>query len=62
MDQITYRFIDQNPEMSIVGLRYFNVYGSKEYYKAKTSSMVIQLGHQILNGNAPRLFENSNKI
>ena len=24
--------------------------------------MVIQLGHQILNGNAPRLFENSNKI
>jgi len=62
MDQITYRFIDQNPEMSIVGLRYFNVYGSKEYYKAKTSSMVIQLGHQILDGNPPKLFEGSDQI
>jgi len=62
MDQIANRFIKQNPEMVIVGLRYFNVYGSKEYYKAKTSSMVIQLGHQILDGKAPRLFEGSDKI
>ena len=29
MDQITNRFMKQNPEISIVGLRYFNVYGSK---------------------------------
>ena len=50
MDQIACRYMKQNPEMSIVGLRYFNVYGPKEYYKAKTSSMVIQLGHQILDG------------
>jgi ADP-L-glycero-D-manno-heptose 6-epimerase len=62
MDQIACRYMKQNPEMSIVGLRYFNVYGPKEYYKAKTSSMVIQLGHQILDGKAPRLFEGSDKI
>ena len=62
MDQIAYSTLIQNPEMSIVGLRYFNVYGPKEYFKAKTSSMVIQLGHQILNGNPPRLFEDSDKI
>ena len=43
----------------IVGLRYFNVYGPREFFKAKTASMVIQLGHQILNGKAPRLFEGS---
>ena len=62
MDQTAYRFMDKNPEMSIVGLRYFNVYGPREYYKAKTASMVIQLGHQILDGKAPRLFEGSDKI
>jgi len=62
MDQIAYRFMQQNPEMSIVGLRYFNVYGPREYFKAKTASMVIQLGHQILNGEAPRLFKGSEKI
>ena len=57
MDQIANRFMQQNPEMSIVGLRYFNVYGPREYYKAKTASMVIQLGHQILDGKIPRLFK-----
>ena len=48
--------------MTISGLRYFNVFGPREFYKNKTASMVIQLAHQILNGNPPRLFENSNKI
>ena len=62
MDQIAYRYADENPDMTIVGLRFFNVYGPREYYKAKTSSMVIQLGHQILNGKAPRLFEGSDQI
>jgi ADP-L-glycero-D-manno-heptose 6-epimerase len=62
MDQIAYRFSDENPDMMIVGLKFFNVYGSREYYKATTSSMVIQLGHQILDGQAPRLFEGSDQI
>ena len=62
MDQIAYRYSDENPDMTIVGLKFFNVYGPREYYKAKTSSMVIQLGHQILDGNAPKLFEGSDKI
>ena len=48
--------------LDYVNLRYFNVYGSREYYKAKTSSMVIQLGHQILDGKSPRLFEGSDQI
>jgi ADP-L-glycero-D-manno-heptose 6-epimerase len=62
MDQIATRYAIENPDLTIVGLRFFNVYGPREYYKAKTSSMVIQLGHQILDGNAPRLFENSSQI
>ena len=62
MDQIASQYSKENPDLTIVGLRFFNVYGPREYYKAKTSSMVIQLGHQILNGKAPRLFKGSDKI
>ena len=62
MDKIAEKYSMQYPDLTIVGLRFFNVYGPKEFYKASTSSMVIQLGHQILDGKAPRLFNNSNKI
>tara|TARA_B100000795_G_scaffold50051_1_gene32872 strand:+ start:106 stop:1110 length:1005 start_codon:yes stop_codon:yes gene_type:complete len=62
MDQIASRFALENPNMTIVGLRFFNVYGPGEFYKAKTSSMIIQLGHQILDNTPPALFENSNQI
>jgi len=62
MDEIAIKYSLENPDLTIVGLRFFNVYGPREYYKGNTSSMVIQLGHQILDGNAPRLFNNSNQI
>ena len=62
MDQIAYRHADANPDITVVGLRFFNVYGPREYYKGNTASMVIQLAHQILDGKAPRLFEGSNLI
>ena len=62
MDQVATRYSLENPDLTIVGLRFFNVYGPREYYKGNTSSMVIQLGHQILDGKAPRLFNNSNQI
>ena len=62
MDQIASKYSKKYPDLTIVGLRFFNVYGPKEFFKEKTSSMVIQLGHQILDGKPPRLFHNSNKI
>ena len=62
MDKIAYRYMDENPTMHIVGLKYFNVYGAREFFKDKTASTVIQFGHQILAGKAPRLFEGSDKI
>jgi ADP-L-glycero-D-manno-heptose 6-epimerase len=62
MDQITYEVMAKYPRLKIIGLRYFNVYGPGEFYKGKTASMIIQLGHQILNGHAPRLFNDSDKI
>ena len=62
MDQIAIRYSMENPDLTLVGLRFFNVYGPREYYKGNTSSMVIQLGLQILDGKSPRLFNNSNQI
>ena len=62
MDQIAIRYSLENPDLTIVGLRFFNVYGPREYYKGNTSSMVIQIGHQILEGKVPRLFNKSNQI
>jgi ADP-L-glycero-D-manno-heptose 6-epimerase len=62
MDQIANRYSKENPDLTIVGLRFFNVYGPREYYKGNTSSMVIQLGHQILEGKIPRLFKGSDQI
>ena len=61
MDNLTYQYIDKC-DIDIVGLRYFNVYGKNEFHKNKTSSMVLQFGHQILKGDAPKLFEGSDKI
>jgi len=62
MDKIAKSFSEENPDIKIVGLRFFNVYGPGEYFKDKTSSMVIQLAHQILNGKPPRLFNDSHNI
>ncbi len=62
MDNITNKYLKDNLNISIVGLRYFNVYGPREFYKNKTASTVVQFGHQILAGKTPKLFENSDKI
>jgi ADP-L-glycero-D-manno-heptose 6-epimerase len=61
MDNLSREYM-QREEIKIVGLRYFNVYGAREYFKNTTASMILQFGHQILSGKNPRLFENSDKI
>lgn len=62
MDNITYEYMKKDLPIFIVGLKYFNVYGPREFYKNKTASMVVQFGHQILKGETPKLFEGSDKI
>ncbi len=42
---------------TVVGLRYFNVYGPRERYKGKMASMVWQLSEQLKNEGICRLFE-----
>ncbi len=56
------RYAMAQEDVVAVGLRYFNVYGPREYFKGKTASMVLQFGLQILQGERPRLFEGSDKI
>ena len=61
MDNLSKEYMSKS-KISIVGLRYFNVYGPREYFKNTTASMILQFGHQILSGKNPRLFEESDKI
>ena len=57
MDNIAKEYMKKYHHISIVGLRYFNVYGERELYKGKTASMVLQLSQQILDSRTPRLFK-----
>ncbi len=61
MDNIARDYMTRG-QISIVGLRYFNVYGPREFFKNKTASMVVQFGHQVLSKKVPKLFEGSDAI
>ncbi len=61
MDNLAWEYMKKT-DIPIVGLRYFNVYGPREYFKDKTASMVLQFGLQLLKGESARLFEGSDKI
>lgn len=59
MDKLTEKYMRLHNNIKIIGLRYFNVYGQGEFYKDKTASVISQISFQILNKQAPVLFENS---
>ena len=48
---------DDDNDLKIIGLRYFNVYGNGEYFKGTTASMILQLAEQIKAFKKVRLFE-----
>lgn len=61
MDRVAARWYEKHPA-SIVGLRYFNVYGPGEHHKNekagnKTASMMLQIYEQLKEGKTPRLFK-----
>lgn len=43
--------------LTVVGLRYFNVYGPGEGHKRLAASMIHQLALQMIRGKSPRLFK-----
>lgn len=46
----------------LVGLRYFNVFGPRESFKGKASSMIYQLAVKMMNGEKPRLFKYGEQV
>ncbi len=61
MDNLAKKY-SQKSSIEIVGLRYFNVYGEREFFKHKTASMILQFGLQLLRGENAKLFEGSDTI
>ena len=57
MDRIAMYYMKNHPELQIVGLRYFNVYGPRESYKGKSASMIYQLAVKMMHGQKPRIFK-----
>lgn len=57
MDELVRVYLSNSPKIEIIGLRYFNVYGNREFYKGKTASMILQLGMQILKNQNVKLFK-----
>jgi ADP-L-glycero-D-manno-heptose 6-epimerase len=57
MDNVAREFAEAHKDMVLVGLRYFNVYGPREYYKGKMASMMFQLYNQMKAGKRPRVFK-----
>lgn len=54
MDSIAKKRYKKN---TIVGLRYFNVFGPREKFKGKMASMIYQLALQMKSGKNPRIFK-----
>ncbi len=57
MDRIAQSYMERYPDIRIVGLRYFNVYGPREQFKGKSASMIYQLTLKMIHGQKPRLFK-----
>ena len=51
------KLIAKKSSPRIVGLRYFNVYGPREYHKGSAASMTYQLYLQMNSGKRPRVFK-----
>lgn len=56
LDELAMKIAKEHPDVTIVGLRYCNVYGKNEKYKDKRATMIYQLAQQMLKGN-PRIFK-----
>ncbi len=56
MDQYVIEHSKEFP-FTIVGLRYFNVFGPREQHKKKAASMIYQLYLQMKDGKRPRIFK-----
>jgi ADP-L-glycero-D-manno-heptose 6-epimerase len=61
MDNLAMREAKENPAWTIVGVRYFNVYGPREAHKGVPASMVYHLSRQMKAGQRPRIFKHGDQ-
>lgn len=54
MDQLARSYA---AKIKVVGLRFFNVFGPREYFKGHASSMIYQLALQMIEAKRPRIFK-----
>lgn len=57
LDNLATRFAAEHPDLIIIGLRYFNVYGPREAHKGVPASMAYHLSQQMKRGERPRIFK-----
>lgn len=57
MEEFAAGFAERNPEVSVVGLRYCNIYGHGEAHKGRRASMIFQLVRDMRKGLPPRVFK-----
>ncbi|MBA3386934.1 MAG: ADP-glyceromanno-heptose 6-epimerase [Chthoniobacterales bacterium] len=57
MDNIARRAAAEAADWTLVGLRFFNVYGPREAHKGVPASMVYHLAQQMTGGEQPRIFK-----
>ena len=55
-DEYALEFAKTHPSISVIGMRYSNVYGPRENHKGRMANMIFQLAEQMRKGN-PRLFK-----
>lgn len=56
MDNLALEYSRKYPDLKVMGLRYFNVFGPGEAHKSKFASMIYQLSLQMKEGKKPRVF------
>jgi len=56
LEEFAAQFAHKHPDVTIVGLRYCNVYGPGESHKGKMATQIYQLAQQMQNSN-PRIFK-----
>ena len=61
MDNIALREAKGSSDWTIIGLRYFNVYGPREAHKGVPASMVYHLSRQMKAGQRPRIFKHGDQ-
>ncbi|HVN26433.1 MAG TPA: NAD-dependent epimerase/dehydratase family protein [Candidatus Paceibacterota bacterium] len=55
LDALAMQVAKDHPDVTVVGLRYCNVYGRGESHKGSRATMIYQLAHQ-MKQHAPRIF------